>query len=69
MNDNLILLTTNVSDGRTNMLDFTETNSAVNNASINNVAEGTYDVLWENRSLTVTDGKIKDTWQPYEYNF
>lgn len=69
MNDNRILLTTNVTDGRTSMLDFTEANSTVNNATINGVPEGTYDVLWENRTLTVTDGNIQDTWQPYEYHF
>jgi hypothetical protein len=51
------------------MLDFTEANGAVNNATISSVPNGTYDVLWENRTVNVTDGTIKDTWQPYEYHF
>jgi hypothetical protein len=51
------------------MLDFTEANGAVNNATISGVPNGTYDVLWENRTVNVTDGTIKDTWQPYEYHF
>ena len=61
-------------DGRkliasSSMLDFTETNGTANNATITGVPDGTYDVLWENRTVTVTDGTIKDTWQPYEYHF
>ena len=51
------------------MLDFTEANSKANNATITGVPNGTYDVLWENRTVTVTDGTIKDTWQPYAYHF
>jgi hypothetical protein len=61
-------------DGRklvasSSMLDFTEANSKANNAKITGVPNGTYDVLWENRTVTVTDGTIKDTWQPYAYHF
>lgn len=61
-------------DGRrlvasSSMLDFTEADCTANNATIAGVPNGTYDVLWENRTLTVTDGTIKDTWQPYEYHF
>ncbi|WP_048185831.1 hypothetical protein [Methanosarcina siciliae] len=61
-------------DGRkliasSSMLDFTEANGAANNATITGVPDGTYDVLWENRTVTVTDGTVKDTWQPYEYHF
>jgi len=55
--------------GSSSMLDFTEANGAVNNATINGVPNGTYDVLWENSTVNVTDGTIKDTWQPYEYHF
>jgi hypothetical protein len=33
------------------------------------VPNGTYDVLWENRTMAVTDGTIKDTWMPYAYHF
>jgi hypothetical protein len=51
------------------MLDFTEAKSTANNATIAGVPDGTYDVLWENRTVTVTDGTIKDTWEPYEYHF
>jgi len=51
------------------MLDFTEANDTANNATITGVPEGTYDVLWENRTVAVTDGTIKDTWEPYEYHF
>lgn len=51
------------------MLDFTEANGAVNNATISGVPNGTYDVLWENRTVNVTDGTFKDTWWPYEYHF
>lgn len=51
------------------MLDFTEANDKANNATITGVPDGTYDVLWENRTLIVTDGTIKDTWEPYEYHF
>jgi hypothetical protein len=51
------------------MLDFTEANGTANNATITGVPDGTYDVLWENRTVNVTDGAIKDTWQPYEYHF
>jgi hypothetical protein len=51
------------------MLDFTEANSKANNATITGVPNGKYDVLWENRTVNVTDGAIKDTWQPYEYHF
>lgn len=51
------------------MLDFTEANSTANNATITGVPDGTYDVLWEDRTVTVTDGTIKDTWEPYEYHF
>lgn len=51
------------------MLDFTEANDTANNATITGVPDGTYDVLWENRTLTVTDGTIKDIWEPYEYHF
>lgn len=61
-------------DGRrliasSSMLDFTEADCTANNATITGVPNGTYDVLWENRTVTVTDGTIKDTWQPYEYHF
>lgn len=55
--------------GSSSMLDFTEANSTTNNATIIGVPNGTYDALWENRSMTVTDGTIKDTWQPYAYHF
>jgi hypothetical protein len=51
------------------MLDFTEANGTANNATITGVPDGTYEVLWENRTVAVTDGTIKDTWQPYEYHF
>lgn len=51
------------------MLDFTEANNMPNDATITGVPNGTYDVLWENRTVTVTDGTIKDTWQPYAYHF
>ena len=51
------------------MLDFTEANGTENNATITSVFNGTYDVLWENRTVNVTDGTIKDTWQPYAYHF
>jgi hypothetical protein len=51
------------------MLDFTEANNTPNNATIAGVPNGKYDVLWENRAVTVTDGTIKDTWQPYAYHF
>jgi hypothetical protein len=51
------------------MLDFTEANSTANNATISGVPDGTYDVLWENRTVNVTDGTIRDTWEPYEYHF
>jgi hypothetical protein len=51
------------------MIDFTEANGTANMATITGVPDGTYDVLWENRTVTVTDGTIKDTWQPYEYHF
>lgn len=51
------------------MLDFTEANGTENNATISNVLNGTYDVLWENRTVNVTDGTINDTWQPYSYHF
>ncbi len=51
------------------MLDFTEANSKANNAIISGVPDGMYDVLWENRTVTVTDGTIRDTWQPYAYHF
>lgn len=50
------------------MLDFTGANSTANNATIIGVPDGTYDV-WENRTVTVTDGTIKDTWQSYAYHF
>lgn len=61
-------------DGRklvasSSMLDFTEANGTANNATITGVPDGTYYVLWENRTVTVTDGTIKDTWQPYAYHF
>jgi hypothetical protein len=61
-------------DGRklvasSSMLDFTEANSMTNSATITGVPDGTYDVLWENRTVTVDDGTIKDTWQPYKYHF
>jgi hypothetical protein len=61
-------------DGRklvasSSMLDFTEANGTENNATITGVLNGTYDVLWENRTMNVTDGTIKDTWQPYAYHF
>jgi hypothetical protein len=51
------------------MLDFTEANGTANNATISGVPDGTYDVLWENRTVNVIDGTIKDTWEPYEYHF
>lgn len=51
------------------MLDFTEANSTANNATITGVPTGTYDVLWENRTVNVTDGTINDAWEPYEYHF
>jgi hypothetical protein len=51
------------------MLDFTESNGVANAATITGVPNGTYNVLWENRTVTVTDGTIKDTWQPYGYHF
>jgi hypothetical protein len=51
------------------MLDFTEASSTANNATIACVPDGIYDVLWENRTVNVTDGTIKDTWEPYEYHF
>lgn len=61
-------------DGRklvasSSMLDFTEADCTANNATITGVPNGTYDVLWENRTVTVADGTIKDNWQPYEYHF
>jgi len=61
-------------DGRkliasSSMLDFTEADCTANNATIIGVPNGTYDVLWENRTVTVNDGTIKDTWQPYAYHF
>ena len=61
-------------DGRklvasSSMLDFTEANGTANNATITGVPDGTYEVLWKNRTVTVTDGTIKDTWQPYAYHF
>jgi hypothetical protein len=61
-------------DGRklvasSSMLDFTEANGVVNKATINGMPNGIYDVLWENRTVNVTDGNIKDTWQPCEYHF
>jgi hypothetical protein len=61
-------------DGRklvvsSSMLDFTEADCMANNATITSVPNGKYNVLWENRTVTVTDGTIKDTWQPYEYHF
>ncbi|AAM06105.1 hypothetical protein [Methanosarcina acetivorans] len=61
-------------DGRklvasSSMLDFTEANGMANNATITGVPDGTYDVLWENRTVNVADGTITDTWQPYEYHF
>ncbi|RXA19895.1 hypothetical protein EQO05_07030 [Methanosarcina sp. MSH10X1] len=51
------------------MLDFTEANGTENDAIITGVPDGTYEVLWENRTVTVTDGTINDTWEPYEYHF
>lgn len=51
------------------MLDFTEANGTANNATIIGVPDGTYNALWENRTVNVTDGTIKDTWEPYEYHF
>ncbi len=51
------------------MLDFTEANGTANNATITGVPNGTYDVLWENRTVSVADETIKDTWQPYAYHF
>lgn len=51
------------------MLDFTEANGTANNATITGVPDGTYDVLWENRTVNVTDGTITDSWEPYEYHF
>lgn len=61
-------------DGRklvasSSMLDFTEANGTANEATITGVPDGTYDVLWENRTINVTDGTIEDTWEPYEYHF
>lgn len=61
-------------DGRklvasSSMLDFTEADCTANNATITGVPNGTYDVLWENRTVTVADGNIRDTWKPYEYHF
>ncbi|MDP4117556.1 MAG: hypothetical protein Q8903_15590, partial [Bacteroidota bacterium] len=61
-------------DGRklvvsSSMLDFTEANGMTNSAAITGVPDGTYDVLWENRTVTVDDGTIKDTWKPYTYHF
>lgn len=61
-------------DGRklvasSSMLDFTEANGMTNSATITGVPNGTYDVLWENRTVTVDDRTIKDTWQPYTYHF
>lgn len=61
-------------DGRklvasSSMLDFTEANGTANEATITGVPDGTYDVLWENRTVNVTDGTIEDTWEPYEYHF
>lgn len=50
------------------MLDFTEANNTANNASVAGVQNGTYDVLWENRTVTVSNGIITDTWQPYAYH-
>lgn len=51
------------------MLDFTEADCTPNNATITGVPDGRYEVLWENRTVTVTDGTINDTWEPYEYHF
>jgi hypothetical protein len=51
------------------MLDFTESNGTASDATITGVPEGRYDVLWENRTVNVTDGTIRDTWEPYEYHF
>jgi len=51
------------------MLDFTEADCTPNNATITGVPDGTYEILWENRTVTVTDGTINDTWEPYEYHF
>jgi hypothetical protein len=61
-------------DGRklvvsSSMLDFTEAKGMTNSAAITGVPDGTYDVLWENRTVTVDDGTIKDTWKPYTYHF
>ena len=55
--------------GSSSMLDVTEANNTANAATITGVPNGTYDVLWENRTVAVTDGSIKDTWQPYAYHF
>lgn len=55
--------------GSSSMLDFTEANNTANNATITGVPNGTYDVFWENRTVNVTDGTIKDTWKPYVYHF
>lgn len=55
--------------GSSSMLDFTEAGSTANNATITGVPNGTYEVLWENRTITVTNGTISDTWQPYGYHF
>ncbi|KKG04960.1 hypothetical protein [Methanosarcina mazei] len=61
-------------DGRilvasSSMLDFTESNGTASDATITGVPEGRYDVLWENRTVNVTDGTIRDAWEPYEYHF
>jgi hypothetical protein len=61
-------------DGRklvasSSMLDFTEASTTANDATITGVTNGTSDVIWENRTMTVNDGTIKDTWQPYAYHF
>jgi len=61
-------------DGRkliasSSMLDFTEADSKANDATISGVPNGKYDVMWDNRTVNVTNGTIKDTWQPYEYHF
>jgi hypothetical protein len=51
------------------MLDFTEATGGENKATINGVPAGTYEVLWENRTVQVTGSTITDTWQPYQYHF
>lgn len=52
----------------TSMLGWSESSSA-NQAVIQGVTNGTWNVLWENRQVTVTNNTISDSWNPYQYHF